>query len=89
MWNIFGHRGRLGEMKYQHYLTANGFSKFSLHLKILFFAYLKHSSFLPSADDKPTSNDQAHATPLAVHVSSFCVYYDLSRIDLSDLILIM
>ncbi len=76
-------------MKYQHDLTANGLSKFSLYLKILFWAYLKHSSFLPSYDAKPMSNDQAHATPLAVHVSSFCVYYDLSMVDLSDLILIM
>ena len=31
--------------------------------KILFAVHLKHSSFQPSADDKPMLNDLAHAMP--------------------------
>jgi hypothetical protein len=35
-----------------------------LLLKILFVVHLKDSSFLPSADVKPMSNDLAHAVTL-------------------------
>jgi hypothetical protein len=54
-------------------------------VKILFDVHLKHSSFLPSADIKPISNDLVHAVPLAVHDCSLslCVYYCLrAQVDL-------
>ncbi len=46
-------------------LLHNGFTRFSYYLqKILFAVHLKHSSFEPSADFKPMSNDLVHAMPL-------------------------
>jgi hypothetical protein len=56
-----------------------GLLDFSKHLyKTLFSVHSKHSSFLPSADVKPMSNDLVHdmyALDKCMHVR--CVYYDI------------
>jgi hypothetical protein len=52
------HRESLAEIKYWHdFMTKI----FIILIKLLFAVNLKHSSFLPSADVKPLSNDLVHA----------------------------
>ncbi len=51
-----------------------GLLDFQCTYKILFAAYLKHSSFWPSADVKPMLNDQAHAMPKqCMYAISMCI----------------
>jgi hypothetical protein len=49
-------------------------------MKLLFAVHLKHSNFWPSADVKPTSDEQAHAMHWQYMFTlslSMCVYNEL------------
>jgi hypothetical protein len=55
-----------------------GWLDFHCTYKILFAVHFSHSSFWPSADVKPTSNDQAHVVPwLCMFALSVCVLQSL------------
>jgi hypothetical protein len=55
-----------------------GLLEVTSNIKNIFCCLFKHSSFWPSADGKPMANDQMHAMPHAVHVSSIYVHTTVS-----------
>jgi len=53
-----------------------------MHLKILFGAYLNHSSLCPSADVKPMPNNLVHVIPWQCKFVLFLfVYYNFYVLD--------
>ncbi len=55
-------------------ISVTGFPHFCNTYKILFGAHLKHSSFWPSANVKPMSNDLVHVMLWHCKIAPLCVY---------------
>ncbi len=78
-WNVYTHRESLGEIKYRHDSTTKPICQiFTELIKKLFAIHLKHSSFWPSADVKPMSNQPCACNALAVHECTLSVYTTIS-----------